>query len=200
VYPIGVVPVQVPVDAVRTEPTSVVPLMEGGVVFRGGCAVAPTTAVGSEAAVLEPPSLEAVTRKRSVKPTSAAPSKYVCAVAPLTDEQLEPALSQRCHWYAYEIGAVPVHDPLAPFKVDPWLALPLTVGRLAFEGAVAALAAAATTAVCADVADLEPNEFVAVTTTRIVPPTSAAARTYVAEFAPGTDAQPDPAALQRRHS
>jgi hypothetical protein len=45
VYPIGVVPVHVPVDALSTDPTAAVPLMEGGLVFRGGCAVELTTAV-----------------------------------------------------------------------------------------------------------------------------------------------------------
>jgi hypothetical protein len=46
---------------------------------------------------------------------------------------------------------------------------------------------------------LAPDELLAVTTTRIVPPTSAGASRYVEEFAPDTEAHPDPAASQRRH-
>jgi hypothetical protein len=80
-----------------SESTCAVPVMEGGVVLRGGCAVVLTTAVGREAAELEPPALLPVTRKRRVEPTSPAPRRYDCVVAPLTDEQLEPAVSQRCH-------------------------------------------------------------------------------------------------------
>jgi hypothetical protein len=98
VYPIGVVPVQVPVEAARTEPTSAVPVIDGAVVLRGGVAVALTTAVAAEDAELEPPVLLAVTRRRRVEPTSAAPSRYDCPVAPLTEEQLEPLVSHRCHW------------------------------------------------------------------------------------------------------
>jgi hypothetical protein len=120
-------------------------------------------------------------------------------VAPLTDEQFAPALSHRSHWYAYEMSAVPDQEPLEPLNVEPLVALPVTVGRLVFDGAIAAWAVGATISVCAEVADFEPDEFVAVTNTRIVPPASAVVKRYVAEFAPAIDAQPAPAASQRRH-
>lgn len=87
-----------PVDALRSEPTVAVPVTDGGVVLSGGVAVALTTAVAGEAAELEPPALLAVTRRRRVEPTSAAPRRYVCSVAPLTEEQLEPLVSHRFHW------------------------------------------------------------------------------------------------------
>ena len=56
-----------------------------------------------------------------------------------------------------------------------------------------------TTAVCADVADPDPPPFDAVTTTRNVEPTSAAANTYVDEVAEAMSAQPAPEPSQRRH-
>lgn len=94
---------------------------------------------------------------------------------------------------------MPDQVPLEPLKVEPWLALPETAGRAVFEGAVAAEAAGATTAVWPEVTDFEPAEFVAVTTTCIVPPTSADASRYVEVSAPGTGAHPEPLASQRRH-
>jgi hypothetical protein len=57
-----------------------------------------TTAVGVEVAVLEPALLEAVTARRSLKPTSPGPSRYVCEPVP-TPLQALPVLSHRCHWY-----------------------------------------------------------------------------------------------------
>src|SRR5438034_10378841 len=56
-----------------------------------------------------------------------------------------------------------------------------------------------TTAVWADVADVEPAEFVAVTTTRIVEPTSAETSAYVVAVAPPMSAQLAPPESQRRH-
>jgi hypothetical protein len=63
-----------------------------------------------------------------------------------------------------------------PLRVAPWVAPPETAGRAVFVGAVAAEGAAATIAVGLEEAGFDPDEFVAVTTTRIVAPTSAAAR------------------------
>ena len=59
---------------------------------------ADTTAVCADKAVLAPPEFDAVTATRIVEPTSAAVNPYVCAVAPGTSLQAEPAASQRCHW------------------------------------------------------------------------------------------------------
>ena len=61
------------------------------------------------------------------------------------------------------------------------------------------LGAASMTAVTADGADRLPEAFVAVTTTRIVKPTSAAVRSWVPPVAPGMSTHPVPAALQRCH-
>jgi hypothetical protein len=44
----GVVPVHVPVEALRSEPTVAVPVIEGGVVLSGGVAVDTTVAVGDD--------------------------------------------------------------------------------------------------------------------------------------------------------
>jgi hypothetical protein len=94
---------------------------------------------------------------------------------------------------------VPDQVPLEPVKVEPWLALPERAGRAVSEGAVAAEGEDATTEVWPEVADFEPDEFVAVTATRIVPPTSPDVSTYVELFAPDADAHPEPLASQRRH-
>ena len=67
-------------------------------------------------------------------------------------------------------GGVPLHVPSAADSVWPSLAVPETTGSALFEGA-----AAATIAVGSLVADAEPPGPVAVTTTRSVLPTSAAA-------------------------
>jgi hypothetical protein len=50
------------------------PEIEGGVMFVGGVGAAATTAVAAESAVVEPAAFVAVTRTRSVEPTSEAPS------------------------------------------------------------------------------------------------------------------------------
>jgi hypothetical protein len=65
-----------------------------------------------------------------------------------------------------------------------------------FDGATAA---AVTTPVAAEEADDEPALFDAVTTTRIVEPTSADANVYVLPVAPAISEQFPPPASQRRH-
>ena len=94
---------------------------------------------------------------------------------------------------------MPDQVPLEPVNVEPWLALPEMAGRAVSEGAVAAEGEGATTEVWPEVADFEPDEFVAVTTTCIVSPTSADASTYVELLAPDTEVHPEPPASQRRH-
>ena len=54
-----------------------------------------TTAVGAEVADAVPAEFRAVTRIRSVVPSSAEVSVYVLLVAPLMSEQLAPVRSQR---------------------------------------------------------------------------------------------------------
>ena len=68
--------------------------------------------VAAETTDAEPAAFFAVTRTRSVLPTSAEPSLYVFAVAPITFAQLAPALSQRRHWYENDIGWKPVQTPV----------------------------------------------------------------------------------------
>jgi hypothetical protein len=63
-----------------------------------------TTAVGADVAEAVPAELRAVTRTRSVVPSSADVSVYVFAVAPLMLEQLPPVRSQRRHWYVNVSG------------------------------------------------------------------------------------------------
>jgi hypothetical protein len=62
-------PVQVPGLAVSVDPTLAVPLIVGGAVL-GGPAFAKTAALAFDAAFAWPSPLTAVTRERSLKPTS----------------------------------------------------------------------------------------------------------------------------------
>jgi hypothetical protein len=41
---------------------------------------------------------------------------------------------QSCHWYAYDIGVVPLHVPLLAVSMPPCTAVPETVGAAIFEG------------------------------------------------------------------
>ena len=75
----------------------------------------------------------------------------------------------RSHWYLKEVGSL-FHVPVEPVSLSPTLAVPVIVGSTVFTGA-----AEATRAVDVDVALVEPVLLVAVTTTRMVCPTSAEA-------------------------
>src|ERR671914_260210 len=48
--------------------------------------------------------------------------------------QLPPLRSQRCHWYAYVIGAVPVQLPFEAVSVSPALASPEIRGFDVLDG------------------------------------------------------------------
>jgi hypothetical protein len=74
--------------------------------------------------------------------------------------------------------------------------VPEIVGNEVFDGGAGA---AVTTAVCADDALLEPAEFVPVTATRSVEPTSAATAVYDCDVAPLMFVQLLPLVSQRRH-
>ena len=65
---------------------------------------------------------------------------------------------------------LPLHVPLLVVSVWPWVVVPLIAGSALFVGA--ARGGAWTAAVCDDVAGVEPPALVAVTTTRMVSPTS----------------------------
>ena len=67
----GPVPDHVPGSAVSTEPTSLVPEIDGGVVLAGG---AGSTALGALVAVSVPAELVAVTTTTTVWPRSSSPS------------------------------------------------------------------------------------------------------------------------------
>ena len=69
----------------------------GDDVLTGALAAADTTPVCAETAEPEPAELLAVTAARSVDPTSAAASAYVCPVAPAISAQFAPPLSHRRH-------------------------------------------------------------------------------------------------------
>jgi len=113
-------------------------------------------------------------------------------MAPGIATQVPPPTSQRIHCRAWVIGTVPVQVPaVAEVSVWPERAGPLSAGSTVFTGA-----AASTTTVCADVAIAWPSALCAVTSTRIVAPTSVLVRVCVA--APASPAQAAPPASQRR--
>lgn len=166
-YVMGGVPVHVPVDACNTDPFVALPVIVGHDVLTG--ADAATIAVGSDVAVPVPPPFDAKTRTSRVEPTSLDVTVYVLAVASGIDAHAVPSGAHRSHWNAYVIGAVPTQLPVYAVNVLPsWGVTSLTVGRTAFDGATRA-----TTVVAADVADVEPPSFVAVTARRNVEPASA---------------------------
>jgi hypothetical protein len=186
------VPVHVPWSAVNCCPSCGVPEIAGGAVFAGGAAA--TTAVGADTAAEVPATFDAVTATRSVDPMSVAVALKLVPVAPAISIQLVPPLSHRRHWYAYEMGAVPVHVPGLAVNVPPSIAEPAIVGAAVLTGG-----AAATTAVAADAAVVVPAVFDAVTATTSVLPISAPTAEYVDAVAPGMAVQFAPAASQRRH-
>jgi hypothetical protein len=182
----------VPRSAVVASPYCGLPSTDGGVAFTGPTGT--TVAVWFEAAALDPDGFVAVTTTRIVFPTSAETSAYVLDVAPAISPQPLPLVSHRRHWYPYESGRVPDQVPTAALSVWPSWTVPEIVGGDVFAGGMAA-----TTAVCTDVAPAAPPAFDAVTTTRIVEPTSAAESTYVCPVIGTTSVQCAPVPSQRRH-
>src|SRR6185312_521972 len=112
----------------------IVPLPDGQPVGAGAAGFSETTPVGTEVDVPEPSAFFAVTRTRSVCPTSALRRSYRRRSAPLIPAQLPPFLSQRWYWYEYEVG-LPVHWPWSAVRVDPSCAVPLIVGGVVLVGA-----------------------------------------------------------------
>jgi hypothetical protein len=94
-----VVDVDVLVEGVVVVVITGVVVVEVDVVVVGGGGLVGlfTTGVGFDVLTDEPFLLLAVTTSRRVKPTSAAASKYVWAVAPVTRAHVVPALEQRAH-------------------------------------------------------------------------------------------------------
>ncbi len=135
-----------------------------------------------------------VTRTRMVEPTSSGVSAYVVVVSPGMSAHAAPVASQRRHCRSNAIVGVPVQVPVAAVSTWPSRAVPEIDGSTVFTGG-----AGATTAEAAEVADVEPAPFVAVTTTRSVPPTSARTGVWPGAVAPGMSAQPEPPLSQRRH-
>ena len=117
-----------------------------------------TTAVTSDAAVLEPPAPEAVTATRSVEPMSAARAVYVTPVSPGMSAHALPVASHSCHRIVN--ASEPASQvPFAAVSVWPEAAVPEIVG-----GAVAAGGGGGeTTGVGREAAVLEPPAPIAVT-------------------------------------
>ena len=141
------------------------PLMNGGA---PALPAAVTTAVCADVATTLPMLFVPVTSIRSVEPTSAAARTRVRAVAPAIGAQAFPAASQRCHCCVKVIVAVPVQVPRFPVRVEPTCGKPVIDGSTVFRGG------AAVTSTGVDPAAALPAEFVAVTVTATVEPTSVA--------------------------
>ena len=190
---IGSVPLHVPCPAVSVWPIRGSPVTVGGSWSSG--AVPPTTVVAPDTAGVELPwPFVAVTATRIRLPTSAAASTYVAPVALPMSTQFAPAASQRRHWRAKVIGAVPFHAPSDAVSGWPSAGVPEISGSAVFDGALAPI-----TALAADSASADPAELVAVTRTRRRLPTSAVPGEYEAPVALGMFTQFAPAASQRRH-
>ena len=57
-------------------------------------------------------------------------------MAPATAVHEAPLESQCCHWKAYVIGVVPLHEPADAVSVCPDCAVPLTTGAAVLAGGV----------------------------------------------------------------
>ena len=99
---------------------------------------AATGDVGADVAPRVPPSFRAATATRSERPTSAEVAAYVRAVAPAVLAQLPPFPSQRCHWYANDIGCVPSQLPGLAVSTSPSRGVPEIEGGAVLRGATAA--------------------------------------------------------------
>jgi hypothetical protein len=84
--------------------------------------------------------------------------------------------------------------PTAPVSICPSFTVPAIEGATVFAGA-----SAATFALAAELAEAEPAALLAVTLTRMVSPTSPAARVYVGPVAPTPFSQLPPLVLQSCH-
>ena len=121
------------------------------------CRAATTTAVAADCAVLEPSELLAVTRNRSVWPSSAAVSWYCVPVAPLIASQPPPLLEQRSQALSYFVGLF-VQDPRSPVRIWPMRATPTIRGGDVFVGFALAAARPDPTATAATAAVTAPRE------------------------------------------
>jgi hypothetical protein len=83
----------------------------------------------------------------------------------MSAQELPPASHFR-HWYE-KTGLEPLHVPVVAVSVPATMGVPLIVGGVTFFGAAAPI-----TGVAFDVPGAEPSGVVAVTTTRMVLPTS----------------------------
>ena len=194
----GTVAVSVPSGAAETvqaaQPASVtgVNVVIGVTLLAAGNTVAE---VALSAAVV-PDAFVAETRRRTVRVSSLAVSRYVAPLAPGIGTQAAPDGSQASHWYANEVGE-PDQLPFVPVSCRPTRAVPERAGSAVLCGGVPA--AACTTAVAALSAIAGPAALEAVTRARTVAPWSRATSAYVCAIAPEIAAQPAPAVSQRNH-
>src|SRR5581483_3759441 len=124
--------VQVPFEPDSVTFSCGVPEIAGATVFVG-LPAATTSADGADVAVVEPSPFDAVTRNRSVCPSSAEPSWYCVPFAPPIVEQLPPFLSQRSQAYSYFVGLFD-QSPRSPLSTCPRRAAPKIRGAEVFEG------------------------------------------------------------------
>jgi hypothetical protein len=162
------------------------PLVTGRTVFSG--AAESTTVVCADVATPWPSALCPVTSTRIVEPTS-----VLVSAAPPSVAHEAPVASQRCHSRVNVIAAVPDQLPSVVLRVWPSRTVPETTGRRSLSGG----ASGAMTAVAGELVLADPSTFVAVTVTRIVLATSAAASVYEVPLAAGIGLHAAPLASQR---
>ena len=124
--------VHVPFVPVSVEFSCGVPEIAGRTVL-AGLPPATTTAVAADVAVVDPSLLVAVTRNRTVCPSSAAVNWYCVPSAPLIVSQLPPLAAQRSHAYSYLVG-LPVQVPRSPVSTCPTRAAPMARGGEVLTG------------------------------------------------------------------
>src|SRR5260221_12156419 len=93
-----------------------------------------TCSVSADGATVEPPILLAVTDTRTVELMSSSTRVYVSWPAPSTSEHVPS--TQRCHWYAKDVGALDQAPGLA-VTLSPSSRIPETVGLEMLTGAPA---------------------------------------------------------------
>ena len=150
-------------------PLFVSPVTVGAEVLAGGAGATTSLALESSVAAWPAPvAFVAVTRTRSLRPTSPDVIWKLLAVAPpMSVQSASFWASQLRHWYVKAIGGVPDQVPGSAVTVSASRSVPVIVGAAVFAGG-----SASTSEVAADSAAAESTPFEAVTRTRSVCPTS----------------------------
>jgi hypothetical protein len=107
--------------------------MAGSAVFVGAMSV--TTVVESDNAALDDPTpFIAITDTLMKNPTSNSVTTYVGFISVEISTYVPVEVSERFHWYAYEVGE-PDQVPVDEVKVSPVRAVPVITAAVVIDGA-----------------------------------------------------------------